>query len=561
MLTQLQIKDFAIIDAVEIEFDEGLTVLTGETGAGKSILVDALGFLLGDRADTGSIRHGADQASVTASFDCPAPAVAAWLAATDCDTDEECVVRRVIRANGRSRAYINGASVSRAQLRELGARLMDIHGQHAHQSLLNHAEQRRIVDAHGGHAGLLKTTADAYAVWADLDAEAARLATAASERDARLDILRYQVREFEELDFGADEAEQLEREQARLANVEKLADGVTSARAAVIDGPTDNGDGAQTLVARASSVLTQLAAVDPELAGIAQLLEQADIHLQEAAADITAYAADLELDPARLNEIESRLAAAQGLARKHRIGVAELPARTAALKSELAELDTLELRLEGLSGELAAAHEVYVAAAAKLSRARRRSAKRLATSIQAGIATLGMPNGRFEIAVDTPADLPVREHGTDTIEFLVSANAGQPPGALGKVASGGELARIGLAIQVVAAGLSKVPSMVFDEVDTGVGGGIAEMVGQQLRELGRHCQVLCVTHLPQVASQAHQHLRVNKLSDGKTTRTGIAALTDKEVVEELARMLGGVQITRKTREHAAEMVARARSAG
>ena len=559
MLTTLHVRDFAIIDEVELELGAGMTVLTGETGAGKSILLDALGLVLGDRADGGAVRHGAERAEITASMDIDAlDGVQRWLADHDLDADGECVVRRIVSREGRSRAYINGASTTLQALRRLGEQLIDIHGQHAHQSLVRPAVQRQILDDHGGLAAESDAVADAWKAWREAGEARRRLESAARDRDDRLDLLRYQAGELDALDLQPGEPAELEAEHARLANLGRLAEGGNEALALLYESESGS---AHDRLGAAVRLLEQLAEIDPALTGPAALANEAQIQAAEAAAGLQSYLSSLEADPQRIETVAARRQSIRELARKHQVDAEDLPGRLAALQAEIEELEHAESALGLAAAAEAEAVAAYDEAARTHSAGRSGAAEVLAGEITAMMGQLGMPGGRLEIPVHTDTGAEPQAAGRDRVEFLVTANPGQPPAPLGKVASGGELSRIGLAIQVAATRTAGTPSVIFDEVDAGVGGGVAEIVGRRLRELGLRRQVLCVTHLPQVASQADAHLRVSKLTDGETTRTRLARLKGDERVEELARMLGGVDITERTRAHAREMISRARRAG
>ncbi len=556
MLTSVTVRDFAIIDQVALDLGEGLTVLTGETGAGKSILVDALGLVLGDRADASAIRHGADRAEITATLDLDAlPRLARWLGEQALDADGECVLRRVVSREGRSRAWVNGVPVALQTLRALADQVVDIHGQHEHQSLARPAVQRGILDQRLAEPSVLEAVAEAWKDWKAASAEAQRLETARRDREQRLDLLRYQARELDALAPEAGEDEALAKEQSRLANVSRLAEAASSALELVYEG---EGPTARDAVARAAERLADAVELDPGLAPAQRMLAEAEIQISEAAADLQRYASGLEADPERLEAVGSRLQALKELARKHQVEIDALPGRLAALTAEIEELEQAEERLEAAASRLAAAEKRYRVAAETLGAARAEAAGALSAQVSALMQQLGMPGGRFDVSVHPDAEHAFTAHGLDRVEFRVTANPGQPPGPLARVASGGELARISLALQVAAKAANPVPVMIFDEVDSGVGGGVAEIVGRRLRELGETAQVLCVTHLPQVASQADHHLRVSKLTDGDTTRTRLKLLTEAEKVEELARMLGGVEITSTTRSHAEEMRRKAR---
>lgn len=555
MLTHLHIRDFAIIDELELDLAAGMTALTGETGAGKSILADALGLALGDRADSGVVRHGRERAEISASFDITALApLQAWLAEQGLDADGECVVRRLITSEGRSRGFINGQAVPMLTLQQLGEWLVDIHGQHEHQSLLRREVQRELLDDYAEHGPLLSELAACFQRWKSLSEQLTELRAAADSRDARLDLLRYQVNELDVLAPSAGEIAQLEEEHRRLHHAQRLLD--TSQQ--VLDQLYENDGALVSGLNQQTHELEQLLRYDPRLAPPLQLMREAAIQLSEAAGELRDYLAGLELDPHRLIEVEERLNALHDFARKHRVQPEELPALHARLSEELATLQNSGAQLENLAAEARRQQDHYRQLAQRLSEGRAAAAQTLSSAVTNRLPELGMPGGCFSIVLNARADDDFAATGMEQVEFQVSANPGQPPRPLAKVASGGELSRISLAIQVVTSRCLRVPTLVFDEVDVGIGGGVAEIVGKQLRALGGSHQVLCITHLPQVAALAHQHLQVRKRSTGDGTTTTIARLGDAERYEEIARMLGGVEITKQTRAHAREMVARAR---
>ena len=555
MLTHLYIRDFAIIDQVELELAAGMTALTGETGAGKSILVDALGLALGDRADSGAVRHGCERAEVSIGFDVSSlPAFLAWLTEQGIDAEEECIIRRVITREGRSRGFINNHPVPMQTLQQAGSWLADIHGQHEHQSLLRREVQRELLDDFAGQGKLCSDLAESYHHWQTLNEQWRALQQAAGERESRLDLLRYQVRELDALNPRSDEAAVLEEEHTRLHHANRLLDTCQRALQTLYE---DEG-ALSARLGHTTQELEQLQRYDGRLAAPLQLLGEAAIQLDEAAAELRNYIADLDLDPQRLLEVESRMNALHDAARKHRVEVEALPALHAHLQEELAGLENSDVKLAGLQNDIDAAAARYRDLAKKLSAARKRAAKALGAQVSAHIHSLGMPGGRFEIALEARVAADFSPHGMEQIEFQVSANPGQPLRPLTKVASGGELSRISLAIQVVTARNLRVPTLIFDEVDVGIGGGIAEMVGKQLRALGGSHQTLCVTHLPQVAALAHHHLQVSKQTKGGQTFTAITPLSETARCEEIARMLGGLEITKQTRAHAREMVERAK---
>jgi DNA repair protein RecN (Recombination protein N) len=555
VLTSLQIRDFAIVDQIEVEFGPGMTVLTGETGAGKSILVDAVGLVLGDRGSSQLVRHGAKRAEFSAEFDVAAmPAVRAWLEDQALDQDDTCLLRRVIGADGRSRAFINGNAATVQQLKDLGEMLLDIHGQHFHQSLVRRPVQRDLLDHFGGLLDARAETAAAYVEWQSLKERLDRLMSADADRASRLDLLSFQLNELEALDAGAGEYEELQAERQKLKHSGALADGVATALRCLAE---DEAGNAVALMAEASRSLDALIEFDAELQGIAELIESAAIQVGEASDTLQRYGEGIDMDPARRDWLEERLDAFSSIARKHRVTPAELPGLRARLAAEHEELDNAEERGKALEAEVAASEGRYRKRARSLSGKRKSAARTFSAAVTEAMQGLGMPGGQFDVTLSARPFEDARSWGIDDIEFRISANPGQPPMPLSRVASGGELSRMSLAIQVIASDGSAIPTMVFDEVDSGVGGSVAEMVGRRLQQLGANRQVLCVTHLPQVASLAGRHLRISKVTDGKATRTGVSELTRDERIEEIARMLGGVEITKKTIAHAAEMLAEA----
>ncbi|MGH8293854.1 MAG: DNA repair protein RecN [Gammaproteobacteria bacterium] len=554
MLTQFVIRDFAIIDRMELDLDAGLSVLSGETGAGKSILVDALGLVLGDRADADVIRQGAERAEISAEFDIgKLPSVRAWLDAHELAADGACILRRVLGRDGRARGQINGRSVPLQLLRELGEQLVDIHGQHEHQSLLKSAAQLVLLDEFADQPALLARVAGLYRDWKTAHERLTALRAAARNRDTHLELLSHQVSELDALGLQPGEIAALNEEHRRLANSSKLMEGAQTALHAVYESEEAS---AHQLTHQALAALSALGELDVRLQPVSNLLNNAEIQLTEAGETLRRYLADTDLDPQRLDQIENRLGAIHDVARKHHLEPEALPVLLEKLRVELHAVENAEVALQELELELARLRDAYREASTQLSRERGQTAARLGTRTTGIMRELGMPGGRFAIQVNTDAER-LSPHGSDAVEFQVSANPGQPLKALARVASGGELSRIALAIQVVAARASAVPCMIFDEVDAGIGGGVAEIVGRYLRSLGVHRQVLCVTHLPQVASQAHRHFRVLKQAHGQTTSVRIDLLDRKSRIEELARMLGGVEITATTRKHASEMIARA----
>lgn len=570
MLTHLHIRDFAIIDAIEIELGPGLTVLTGETGAGKSILVDALQLAIGGRAGAEVIRHDAARAEVSATFELrgASDALRTELAEQSIDVEDELIVRRVITREGKSRAYLNGQPVPVTVLRTVGEQLAEIHGQHEFQSLARPRVQRDLLDDYAGCAELAASVAERHRERLACSAALAELETAARDRDARLDLLRHQVQELESLSLQADEITHLNAERTRLAHSGRLAEAARGALDRLYESENTNAHGE---AARALQALKQVAGFDSRITELLPALEEAVIRLADTARELERYLDGLETDPARQATLEQRLASIEQLARKHRVEPERLPAQAAELRLERDRLESLEQDAAALQHAVKQAVRAWRDSAEQLSAARIKAARKLSEDITARMQTLGMIGGRFEIAL-TPiildtADEPTRAGGLEEVEFRVSANAGQPPAAIARVASGGELSRLSLAVQVALAarttGSSQgrrprspmMPCRIFDEVDSGVGGAVAEIVGRELASLGSEAQVLCVTHLPQVAALGTHHLRVSKLTDGTTTRTQITALEGSSRVEEIARMLGGVTLTAAARAHASEMLA------
>ena len=552
MLTHIQIRDFAIIDAIELELDAGLTVLTGETGAGKSILVDALLLATGGRAGAEVVRHRADRAEVSATFTVDNNRAAlAWLTEQAIEHDGECLLRRVIGSDGRSRAYVNGQAMPIQSLRQLGETLVDVHGQMEYQSLVKRAAQRELLDRGGDYPELLDRVQEQWSTLSAVRTEYERARASRSDRDARLELLRYHLGELSALDLKPGEIEELSGERQRLAQSGRLGAGAREIVQLLREAEDAN---AEHALARALGIARNLQDLDARYGEIARFIDESLIALREGVDAVEHYEADLEADPARQEWVEQRLAAAESIARKHRVEPAELVSVQRELAAELETLESLEASIDASEKALAQAQHRFEETCATLSAARTSAAKALSSRITALMQTLGMPGGVLRVEVRPLAQDAAGATGADEIEFLVSANPGQPPKSLAKVASGGELSRISLAIQVAAVQDAALPCLVFDEVDAGVGGAVAEIVGRQLRELGERTQVLCVTHLPQVASQAHAHVRVAKMTDGKTTRTLLHKLMPDERIEEIARMLGGVDITAKAREHAAEML-------
>jgi len=555
MLRHIHVRNFAIIDTVQLELESGLTVMTGETGAGKSILVDALGLLLGDRAGAEAIRPGAERAELEALFSLENSSEAqSKLKELDLDDESgECLLRRVIAREGASRAYINGRVVNLATLRELGGLLVDIHGQHEHQHLLRSSVQRELLDTYASHDTLLNAVRETYAAWKTTSDALEALRQTDANRQDRLDLLQHQLGELSALRLAADEWPQLESEHRRLAQAGKL---ITLSHGALhlLDEGSDEQRSLHSQLSQIGHQLSLALADDPGLQASVELLQQTEILLSETIDSLHSYVNDLELDPERLHQLETRLSALHDAARKYRVRPEELHAHQQSLQEELAALEHSGASFDELSAELARLETRYRQSASALSTSRQQAAARLTTAVTTAIRGLGMPHAQFELRVQHDPQASFTAHGLDAIEALVTTNPGQPLQALNKVASGGELSRISLALRVQTAAQGEAATLIFDEVDTGIGGGVAEVVGRLLADLGRERQVLCVTHLPQVAAQGHHHLNVHKQQDATSTRTLLTPLTPAQRIDELARMIGGVNISAQTRKLAQEML-------
>jgi len=543
----LQLRDFVIVDSLELEFGPGFTVLSGETGAGKSILLDALALVTGARADPGFVREGCARADIAAQFRTDA-ALDAWLAERELAGDPGVVLlRRVIDADGRSRALVNGQPATAALLREIGERLLDIHGQHAAQSLLRTDGQRLLLDAFAGLEADVRAVADTYAQWRSLVRELDESDRHARELALERDRLQWQVGELDQLKLAEGEWASLEAEQKRLAHAASLLE----AAAAAADGLADDDDAIASRLHQILQRLRPLIEIDERLRPAAELLESAAIQIDEAGSQLSAYGSRVDLDPERLAEVEQRISAVFATARKLRLSPDAIPEELERMQARLAQLDAAQ-DTDALRRRLASLKDTYDQAARALSGRRATAGAQMAQGVTQLIGELGMTGGRLEVAID---ETDPSGSGIDRIEFRVSGHAGATARPLAKVASGGELSRIGLAISVLAAQANPVPTLIFDEADAGIGGAVAEVVGSLMRKLGDARQVLCVTHLPQVAAKAHQHFAVRKQEvDGRAV-SRVALLGRSERVEEIARMLGGVEITATTRKHARELLA------
>ena len=550
MLVHLFIRDFAIVDALDLEFDSAFTTLTGETGAGKSILIDALTLALGERADATMVRAGAERTEVVAEFAIEGlPAVQAWLRENELEGDPgRLLLRRVLDRNGRSRAFINGTAATVQQASAVSESLIDIHGQHAHQSLVRGDAQRAILDAHAGLSALAREVGAAWKTWQGIVKARAEYETNAAARNAERQQLAWQVEELRKLAPKSGEWVEVSAEQSRLAHAASLLEGAQ----AIVDALSESDTAATSAVAASIARLRALVDYDATLKEPLALLESAEAQLTEAAHALRHYPDRVELDPARLAEVEGRVEALHAMARRLRTEPDALPDLLERLAARLDELEVAS-DLDALVEQEKEARARYADSAKKLSAQRKSAAAKLSKDVTAGMKELAMAGGRFTVALR-----PIEggsAQGDEAVEFLVAANPGQEPRPLAKVASGGELSRISLAIQVITSKAAAVPTMIFDEVDSGIGGAVAEIVGKKLRALGRERQVLCVTHLPQVAAQADHQWSVAKITANGAVRSSVAVLDNAARVEEVARMLGGTQITATTRKHAAEMLA------
>ena len=554
MLVHLAVNNYAIVDHLELELDRGMTVITGETGAGKSIMLDALALTLGDRADSGAVRPGADKADILATFDISdIPEAAQWLNQRDLSSDEsQVILRRVVTAEGRSRAYINGSPCPQQDLRALGEMLIDIHSQHEHQSLLKADTHRRLLDDYAGASDLARQVQLAAQRCRQTEQALQQASDTNDEQNARIQLLSYQLEELDNLSLQDGELEQLEAEQRQLANAELI---MQSCQQIInICSESDSGSVLQAL----TSSLNRLGGLKEHGRSLDEahnLLSGAQIQVEEAVGELTRYLDHFEADPQRQQQVEERLGVIHDLARKHRINADELPALQQRLIDELEGIQQQDADRERLAEELVAYREHFQSLASRLSDIRRKAATRLAKAVTGEIQQLGMPGGQVKVELHPLKAEQTPLQGLENVEFLVSANPGQPAKPLAKVASGGELSRISLGIQVITAQTSRVPTLVFDEVDVGIGGPTAEIVGKLLRQLGERGQVLTVTHLPQVAAQGHQHLFVRKEQKRDSTRTCIDRLDQEGRVQEVARMLGGVDLTEESLAHARKQLA------
>ena len=552
MLLNLTIIDLAVVKALDLDLEKGMSVLTGETGAGKSILLTALGLALGDRADSGYVRPGSKRAEVNLEFDlADAPDAQQWLKDNELDDEQHCLIRRIVNQDGRSKAYINNRPVTLQFLQELSEKLVEIHGQHAHLTLLNSDEQRRLLDAYAKNQSLLDQVNGCYKHWLLAHKELAGLIKASVDQSEREELLRYQLEELQQLDLANFSYSALSEEHGKLANLGQILSTGLAQVELLYEGDPQS---VNQMLSHSVIELTHIARYAPELTDICALLSEAQILTEEAALQLRRFLESQEADPQRMEQLENQIGVVQSLSRKHHVTPDELPDLVGKLEAELDSLTHSGERIETLTAETAQLLAQYRQLAAQLSEQRKTTGQKLQQQISVMIKELGMPQGEFLVDInELESDAP-KLNGKDKIEFLVSANPGLPPKPLAKVASGGELSRISLAIQVTTSNDKTTPTLIFDEVDSGIGGGVAEIVGQKLRSLSHNRQVMCVTHLPQVAAQAHHHLYVEKNNKTDITSSQVRRLHDEERVEEIARMLGGVTMTANTLAHAKEML-------
>jgi DNA repair protein RecN (Recombination protein N) len=567
MLVHLSISQFALVEHLELELKAGMTTITGETGAGKSILLGALGLALGNRIDGNVVRKGAEKADISATFIINEK-VAKWLDSHDYPVeDDTCILRRVITQEGRSRGYINGRNASATELKALANQLIDIHGQYAHQSLMQKDAPRKLVDNYAGTQGLCQKTKNAYQAWQDKLKQKNTLQEDSAEQQAQRQLLTYQVEELDQLELAAGEVAELEAELKRLSNADAIMFAGQQALSLCSDGADDEsssrGSAQSSALQQIQQAIQQLDLIDDNndtLTESRDFLNQAQIQLEEANDALHKYINKVEINPQRLQQIDQRLGAIYDLARKHHVRSEELYDKWQELSDQLSALNFSDDDMEALMQEVAELEKAYLKLAVQLSKKRHKAASKLDKEVNTHFEALALGNARLQTQIISN-ESDMHNHGIDDIDLLVQTNPGMPMGPLSKVASGGELSRISLAIQVITAQTSNIPSLIFDEVDVGIGGGTAERVGRLLNQLGQHSQVLCVTHQPQVAAQAQNHLQVSKIAGDEQTFTNIRPLSESQRTEEIARMLGGVEITQHTLDHAQEMLSMGRSTG
>ncbi len=552
MLKSLHIQNFAIIEKLELEFFPGMSALTGETGAGKSIIIDAIGLVLGDRADNNLIRAGKDFAEIILEIEIERKSASAnWFKQNDFKFEEDCTLRRVIRKDGKSKAYINGIPVPLKTLKELGESVINIYGQHAHQSLMNVATQRQLLDQFAGNTAALNELQVFFSGWREQKQLFERISRNSSDIQATVELLRYQVEELDQLDLEADEISTLEQKHKRLANAEQLKQaGLQASYQLKNDENTD----VYTTLNQICTQISNLLESDNDLQSTHQSLQEAFTIISECADDLRNYAEDIEIDVEELFQTEERLAAIDRISRKHKVSPDELMALHERISDELSSMTRPDYDIDAVRMKLDKIENDYKELAKNISKKRLSAAKKLSTDITQALNKLGMEKARVEIAVHYHDTTSPTTYGFDSIAFNVQTNPGQKMLPLSQVASGGELSRISLAIQMIAVDKLNVPVLIFDEVDSGVGGAVAEVVGKELRNIGAKRQVMCITHLAQVAANAHQHYRVNKQSEQSDTVSAIELLKQADRITEIARMIGGVKLTENTFMHAQEML-------
>jgi len=551
MLNQINIRDYAIVDELDLELQNGMTVVSGETGAGKSIMLDALGLTLGDRADSGAVRNGAERAEITASFDISnIPEARAWLQQQELDQDGDCILRRVITREGRSRCYINNRPSPIGAVRELSEHLIDIHGQHEHQRLLKKEHHRLLLDQYAGAGLQAGKTQRTFNEWRKLDKKLRNLTEASDEQAARVQLLSYQIEELDQLSPADGELQDLEQEQKQLANASEILHSGHQLMALTTEGEGDN------CLALLNQCLQLLGNISDQqgVSQVSEMLNSAHIQIEEAGSELRHYLDGVELNPERQMEVEERLSTLYDVARKHKVQPEELPRLHQELADELHSLQHSDEALEQLQLDVHEKLAQFRKEAEKLSAMRAKAARKLSKAVDEQLHNLGMLAANFTAQLTPYEADQLNAMGLEEVEFLISTNKGQQARPLAKIASGGELSRISLAIQVITAQTSSTPTLIFDEVDVGIGGAVAEVVGRLMRQLGERTQILCVTHQPQVASQGHQHLFVSKKARKQQTFTRINRLRTDERVQEVARMLGGIEITERSIEHAREML-------
>jgi DNA repair protein RecN (Recombination protein N) len=552
LLLLINISNYTLVESLEIEFAQGTTAITGETGAGKSLVLDALGMALGDRADTDTIRHGKERAEITATFDINTiEAAKAWLDANDFNSDENCILRRIYTREGRSRGYINGQPSTMSQLQELGDMLTDIHSQHEHQSLLRKETHCRLLDEYAKAEDLATKVASEYSAWHKVHLDLTNLLQRSDELDDRKDLLSFQVNELQQFDLTAKHLEQLELEQKTLANAEQI---VQDSHNLLAICEQAEGFNLRDSLNKALSILANIEYKPDALKITEELLQGGLIQIEEAINEISHHIDRFEADPQRLQIVEEQLSAVFQLSRKHRVNPDQLETTLQTLEAELKNLIGGSENINALEEKLADLAKSYEKSAKQLSSKRKRASETMAKEINRQLQKLSMEGAELLVQVSPISHGEYRSSGLEEIEFLLATNPGQPHKMLAKIASGGELSRVSLAIQVVAASHSKIPTLVFDEVDVGIGGSTADIVGQLIKQLGERGQVISVTHQPQVAAHAHHHYRASKVIEDNSAESLMAPLNQQQRVEELARMLGGAKVTKQTLSHASELL-------